>query len=84
MTSYAFPPGHGQWYDPFSTAGRQTYWKQMRDEIFSKGADGWWLDAPEPEAFPEHLKRMRLDQPEGLKEDLYQRLLLAGLQATAH
>ncbi|WP_438866523.1 acetyl-CoA hydrolase/transferase C-terminal domain-containing protein [Pseudomonas sp. L1(2025)] len=42
------------------------------------------LDAPEPEAFPEHLKRMRLDQPEGLKEDLYQRLLLAGLQATAH
>ena len=42
------------------------------------------LDAPEPEAFPEHLKRMGLDQPEGLKEDLYQRLLLAGLQATAH
>ena len=30
-------------------SGRQTYWKQMRDEIFSKGADGWWLDAPEPE-----------------------------------
>ena len=42
------------------------------------------LDAPEPEAFPEHLKRMRLDNPEGFKEDLYQRLLLAGLQATAH
>lgn len=42
------------------------------------------LDAPEPEAFPEHLKRMRLDNPEGLKEDLYQRLLLAGLQATTH
>lgn len=42
------------------------------------------LDAPEPAAFPEHLKRMGLDQPEGLKEDLYQRLLLAGLQATAH
>jgi len=49
VTSYSFPPGHGQWYDPFSTAGRQTYWKQMRDEIFSKGVDGWWLDAPEPE-----------------------------------
>ena len=49
VTSYAFPPGHGQWYDPFSTAGRQTYWQQMRDEIFSKGVDGWWLDAPEPE-----------------------------------
>jgi alpha-D-xyloside xylohydrolase len=49
VTSYAFPPGHGQWYDPFAAVGRQTYWKQMRDEIFSKGADGWWLDAPEPE-----------------------------------
>jgi alpha-D-xyloside xylohydrolase len=49
VTSYAFPPGHGQWYDPFATAGRQTYWKQMRDQLFAKGADGWWLDAPEPE-----------------------------------
>ena len=42
------------------------------------------LDAPEPEAFSAHLERMGLDKPEGLKEDLYQRLLLASLQATAH
>ncbi len=49
VTSYAFPPGHGQWYDPFATVGRQTYWKQMRDQLFAKGVDGWWLDAPEPE-----------------------------------
>ena len=42
------------------------------------------LDAPEPEAFPKHLQRMRLDKPEGIKEDLYQRLLLAGLQATTY
>ncbi|MBJ9974599.1 acetyl-CoA hydrolase/transferase family protein [Pseudomonas sp. S75] len=41
------------------------------------------LDAPEPEAYPAHLLRMGLDQPQGLKEELYQRLLLAGLQATA-
>jgi len=49
VTSYAFPPGHGQWYDPFSPVGRQTYWRQMRDQLFAKGVDGWWLDAPEPE-----------------------------------
>jgi len=49
ITSYAFPPGHGQWYDPFAAVGRQTYWRQMRDQLFAKGADGWWLDAPEPE-----------------------------------
>src|ERR1035441_5285399 len=49
VTTYAFPPGKGQWYDPFSVAGRQIYWKQLHDELFSKGVDGWWLDAPEPE-----------------------------------
>ncbi|MGH8385177.1 MAG: acetyl-CoA hydrolase/transferase C-terminal domain-containing protein [Pseudomonas sp.] len=41
------------------------------------------LDAPEPASFPEHLERMRLISPQGLKEDLYQRLLLTGLKATA-
>jgi acyl-CoA hydrolase len=40
------------------------------------------LEAPEPSAFPEHLQRMGLDQPQGIREELYQRLLLAGLQAT--
>ncbi|WP_420801250.1 hypothetical protein, partial [Pseudomonas brassicae] len=30
-----------------------------------------------------HVLRMGLDEPDGLKEELYQRLLLAGLQATA-
>ncbi|MEB0006978.1 acetyl-CoA hydrolase/transferase C-terminal domain-containing protein [Pseudomonas sp. MH9.2] len=41
------------------------------------------LDAPEPTAFPAQLERMRLLQPQGLLEELYQRLVLAGLQATA-
>ncbi|MGF6592464.1 acetyl-CoA hydrolase/transferase C-terminal domain-containing protein [Pseudomonas sp. 2835] len=41
------------------------------------------LDAPAPEAYPAQLARMNLAQPQGLKEELYQRLLLAGLQATA-
>ncbi|TBU96968.1 acetyl-CoA hydrolase/transferase C-terminal domain-containing protein [Phytopseudomonas dryadis] len=41
------------------------------------------LEAPAPEAFPAHLRRMQLEQPSGLREELYQRLLLAGLQATA-
>ncbi|TBU73156.1 acetyl-CoA hydrolase/transferase C-terminal domain-containing protein [Phytopseudomonas daroniae] len=41
------------------------------------------LDAPPAEAFPEQLQRMGLEQPDGLREDLYQRLLLAGLKATA-
>ncbi len=40
------------------------------------------LDAPSPQAYPEHLERMHLAEPDGLREELYQRLLLAGLQAT--
>ena len=46
---YVFPPGRGKWYDPFSSQGRAIYWRQVSSEIFSKGFDGWWLDAPEPE-----------------------------------
>ncbi|MEN4825996.1 acetyl-CoA hydrolase/transferase C-terminal domain-containing protein [Pseudomonas sp. P39-UII1] len=40
------------------------------------------LDAPGPEGYQRHLQRMGLDAPQGLKEELYQRLLLAGLAAT--
>ncbi|MGE8503060.1 MAG: acetyl-CoA hydrolase/transferase C-terminal domain-containing protein [Pseudomonas sp.] len=40
------------------------------------------LDAPEPAAYPEHLRRMSLEAPDGVREALYQRLLLAGLEAT--
>ena len=41
------------------------------------------LDAPSPQAFAQHLERMQLAHPSGLREELYRRLLLAGLQATA-
>lgn len=40
------------------------------------------LDAPQASLYPEHLARMQLTDPEGLKEDLFQRLLLTGLKAT--
>jgi alpha-D-xyloside xylohydrolase len=49
ITRYVSPPGQGQWYDPFSVAGRTIYFRQMRDQLLAKGVDGWWLDAPEPE-----------------------------------
>ena len=40
------------------------------------------LEAPGPEGYEAHLARMQLDRPQGLKEELYQRLLLAGLAAS--
>ena len=50
-------------------------------EVLSLGKAA--LDAPAPEAYPQQLQRMGLAQPQGLKDELYQRLLLAGLQATS-
>ncbi|AZC40753.1 acetyl-CoA hydrolase/transferase C-terminal domain-containing protein [Pseudomonas chlororaphis] len=41
------------------------------------------LDAPPPEAFPAHLERMQLVKPDGWREEVYQRLLLAALRETA-
>jgi alpha-D-xyloside xylohydrolase len=35
-------------YDAFSPEGRKVYWRQVRDALFVKGFDGWWLDANEP------------------------------------
>ena len=37
------------YYDPFKADGRAMYWAQMNTALFSKGVDGWWLDATEPE-----------------------------------
>ena len=38
-----------RFYDAFKPAARELYWAQIRDELFRKGFDGWWLDASEPE-----------------------------------
>jgi alpha-D-xyloside xylohydrolase len=35
-------------YDAFNPKGREVFWRQIKDAIFSKGFDGWWLDANEP------------------------------------
>jgi alpha-D-xyloside xylohydrolase len=49
VISYVYPPGKGQWYDPFNPVARRVYWRQMSRELFNYGIDGWWLDASEPE-----------------------------------
>jgi alpha-D-xyloside xylohydrolase len=41
--------GSTNYYDPFKPEGRSLYWQQMNTALFSKGVDGWWLDATEPE-----------------------------------
>jgi alpha-D-xyloside xylohydrolase len=39
-------------YDAFNAGARKMYWAQIQRELFSKGADAWWLDASEPELLP--------------------------------
>jgi len=36
-------------YDAYHPGARQLYWKYLEQNLFSIGADGWWIDATEPE-----------------------------------
>jgi len=44
-----YPKGEGKWYDPFNPKGRELYWKFLSKNLFSRGFDGWWMDASEAE-----------------------------------
>jgi alpha-D-xyloside xylohydrolase len=37
-------------YDAFSPAARALYWAQIKDALWSKGIDAWWMDVSELEA----------------------------------
>jgi len=37
-------------YDAFNPAARALYWSQMKDALFTKGVDAWWMDVSELEA----------------------------------
>jgi len=40
--------GNRSTYNAFSEEARKVYWKQVNDELFSKGVDAWWCDCTEP------------------------------------
>ena len=46
---YPPEPDSASYYDAFSPAARARYWSFLRDQLFAKGIDAWWLDASEPE-----------------------------------
>ena len=43
-----FPAGTAL-YDAFNPQAQQWFWNQLDRNLFQIGADGWWLDADEPE-----------------------------------
>lgn len=64
---------------------RALRWLQSKlklSEILELGA-ATLFDLPDAAEYAQHLRRMDLERPEGLREQLYQKLLLAGLKATA-
>lgn len=38
-----------KYYDPYNPEGNQLYWKYLKEGIYSKGLDGWWIDSTEPD-----------------------------------
>ncbi len=43
-------PGYlNTFYDTYNPEARKAFWKGMDEKLFSKGIDGWWLDATEPD-----------------------------------
>jgi alpha-D-xyloside xylohydrolase len=43
-------PGYvSTFFDPFSEGARNLYWQHIRENIFCKGFDAWWVDATEPD-----------------------------------
>lgn len=38
-----------KYYDAFNPAANELYWNYLKDGIYSKGLDGWWIDSTEPD-----------------------------------
>lgn len=39
----------GSFYDPYSAGARELFWTQMKEHLYTKGFDAWWMDASEPD-----------------------------------
>ena len=38
-----------KYYDAFNPAANKLYWKYLKEGLYSKGLDGWWIDSTEPD-----------------------------------
>jgi len=39
----------GSFYDAYSPGARELFWNQMKEHLYTKGFDAWWMDASEPD-----------------------------------
>jgi alpha-D-xyloside xylohydrolase len=38
-----------KYYDAYNPRANELYWKHLRQGLYSKGIDGWWIDSTEPD-----------------------------------
>jgi alpha-D-xyloside xylohydrolase len=38
-----------KYYDAYNPVANELYWQYLKDGIYSKGLDGWWIDSTEPD-----------------------------------
>ena len=39
----------GSFYDAYNEDARNLFWNQMKEHLYPKGFDAWWMDASEPD-----------------------------------
>jgi alpha-D-xyloside xylohydrolase len=49
-------------YDAFNAGARQGFWNLLRDKLYSKGVDAWWMDASEPDILSNVNPEKRISQ----------------------
>ncbi|WP_234408712.1 TIM-barrel domain-containing protein [Marinilabilia salmonicolor] len=49
IKDWIYPGYVGSFYDAYAPGARQLFWKQINEELYTKGFDAWWLDATEPD-----------------------------------
>jgi alpha-D-xyloside xylohydrolase len=49
IRDWIYPGYIGSFYDAYAPGARKLFWEQIREDLYSKGIDAWWLDATEPD-----------------------------------
>ena len=51
-SGFLYPPvgwAGFKYYDAFNPTANALYWKYLKNGLYSKGLDGWWIDSTEPD-----------------------------------
>lgn len=60
MTDQGMMIPHGNYYDPYNAAAREQFYQFSKEAMFSIGVDALWLDATEPDGFPNKNQKVAL------------------------